>query len=66
MKKAGENLYCSKFEEWVAKIHQIKNMKAEEREALAKMNLEYAQKYYSDEALDLIWFNVFDLLSLGD
>src|SRR5665647_3172904 len=57
MNKAGNNLYCSNIEDWVEKIHQVKNMKTEEREALAKKNLEYVQKNYSDEPLDLIWYN---------
>src|SRR5665647_941525 len=57
MNKARNNLYCSNIEDWVEKIHQVKNMKTEEREALAKKNLEYVQKNYSDEPLDLIWYN---------
>lgn len=60
MNHAGEDLYCAGSEEWVAKILQIKNMKAEEREAIAKMNLNYVRNNYSDEALDLIWEKVFD------
>ena len=60
MNKVGEDLCCSHVEEWVAKIHQIKTMKPTEREALAKINFEYAQKYYSDEALDLIWQQTFE------
>lgn len=61
MKKAGENLYCSNTKEWVDKIYRLKNMKAEERAALAERNLNYVQNNYSDKALDLVWYNVFEI-----
>jgi glycosyltransferase involved in cell wall biosynthesis len=63
MNDAGENLYCSSNEEWVAKIHRIKNMKAEERSALAQKNLKYVNQHFSDEALDLVWFKVLKQLT---
>ncbi|MEO8414881.1 MAG: hypothetical protein ABI472_14535 [Ginsengibacter sp.] len=63
MNKTGEDFYCFDTEEWVAKIQQVKEMKAPEREALAKKNLRYVQKNYSDEALDLIWYNVFEKMN---
>lgn len=63
MNKAGEDFYCADTEEWVAKIHQVKEMKATEREALAKKNLQYVQKNFSDEALDLIWYKVFEKMN---
>jgi len=59
MNSAGEVLYCASQKEWVARIQQLKEMKAEEREALAKRNLEFVRTNYSDEALDKIWLNIF-------
>ena len=60
MNKAGEKLYCSNNDEWVAKIHQVKDMKAEERSAIAKKNLDFVRNNYSDKALDLIWNQIFE------
>ncbi len=65
MNNAGENFYCSSIDEWIAKIKYIKNMTAEEREKLAKKNLSYVQNNYSDEALDLIWNQIFETLKLS-
>jgi hypothetical protein len=62
MNNAGEDLYCSGTDQWVAKIHQLKNMKAEERANLAQMNLNFVQNNYSDEALDIIWNQIFEQL----
>ncbi|MEO6638464.1 MAG: hypothetical protein ABIN25_09310 [Ginsengibacter sp.] len=53
-------MYCSDTSEWVAKIKEVANMKAAERESLAKNNLQFVRKNYSDEALDLIWYKVFE------
>jgi hypothetical protein len=63
MKKAGENLYCSNDNEWIAKVHQVKDMEVSEREAIAKRNLNFVQKNYSDVALDLIWNKIFERVS---
>ncbi|MGZ7116842.1 MAG: hypothetical protein ACXVHS_05235, partial [Methanobacterium sp.] len=62
MKKSGGDLYCSDTEEWIAKINKIKNMKVEERAVLAENNLRYVQNNYSDEALDLVWLEIFKKL----
>ncbi|MEO7045732.1 MAG: hypothetical protein ABI091_10540 [Ferruginibacter sp.] len=59
MDKASEGWYCSNNDEWVTKILMVKNMKPEEREFLAKKNQVFAQKNYSDVALDIIWQGVF-------
>jgi len=63
MKKTGEESYCSSVEDWVTKINDIKNMTEEERASLAQINLAYVTNHYSDDTLDLVWFNVFKLLS---
>ncbi len=60
MMKVEQDLCCSNPDEWVAKIHMIKNLKAEERRLLAENNREFVQTNYSDEALDLVWFSVFE------
>jgi uncharacterized protein YkvS len=60
MNKAGEDLYCSNDDEWLTKINKVKDMKAGEREAIAKRNLSFVQNNYSDVALDLIWNKIFE------
>lgn len=64
MEMAGNKMYCSNTKDWVSKIKEIGDMKATERESMAKNNLRYAQNHYSDEALDLIWNQVFEKLGL--
>ena len=63
MNSAGENLYCSSDDEWIASIRQVKEMKAEERAALAKKNLDFVRNNYSDSALDVIWNQIFERVS---
>ena len=63
MNRAGEKFYCSDIIDWVAKIKQIKDMKSEERQALANMNLNFVENNYSDEALDKIWQRVFEKIA---
>lgn len=65
MNKAGEDFYCFDTEDWVAKIYRLKNMKTDEREALAENNLRYVRNNYSDEALDLVWVKVFEFFNLS-
>ncbi|MEO6638302.1 MAG: hypothetical protein ABIN25_08495, partial [Ginsengibacter sp.] len=60
MGMAGNKMYCSDTSEWVAKIKEVSNMKAAEREFLVKKNLQFVQKNYSDEALDVIWNKIFE------
>lgn len=60
MNNAGKDFYCSGFDEWISKIRRIKNMSAEERETLVKINLNYVRHNYSDEALDSVWMHVFE------
>ena len=63
MNRAGENLYCSSDDEWIAGIRQVKEMKAEERSALAKKNLDFVRNNYSDDTLDVIWNEIFEKVS---
>ena len=65
MNNAGQELYCSSTSEWIAKIKEIKNLTLEEKEALSKINSNYVQKSYSDEALDVIWYKIFETLKLS-
>ena len=60
MNGAGESFYATSHEEWITKTHEMKNMSAGDREILAKNNHEFVQIYYSDEALDKIWVNIFN------
>lgn len=63
MDAAGTKMYCGDTNEWIKKIKELANMKAAEREAIAKNNLQFVRNNYSDEALDLIWHKVFEKLN---
>ncbi len=56
------NLLCSTNDEWVAKIHELREMKTEEREYLARKNFNFARALYSNEAHDAFWINLFENL----
>ncbi len=60
MDNADEKLYCLHDDEWIAKIKQIKEMKPEEREAIARRNLHFVQNTFSDKTLDSIWEKIFN------
>lgn len=60
MNKAGDDLFCSDIDDWVKKIHLIKNMTPLEREKISKRNREFVKKNYSDEALDKVWEKIFE------
>lgn len=62
MDMAGNKMYCSNTKEWVSKIKEVAAMKAAERESMAKNNFQYVQNHYSDEALDLVWIQIFERL----
>jgi glycosyltransferase involved in cell wall biosynthesis len=67
MNKAGENLLCSDAKDWINKITFIKNMTAAERETLAKKNFEFVRLHYSNEALDKVWYQIFNqLIQIND
>lgn len=56
--KTNGNTLCATADEWISKIHLIKDMKAEERESLAKNNFSFAKNYYSDEMHDMTWLSM--------
>jgi hypothetical protein len=60
--KAEGNLLCSTNDDWISKIHEIREMKAEEREHLARKNFNFARTFYSNEAHDAFWINLFENL----
>lgn len=60
IRKTNNNTLCSSNDEWIEKIYSIANMKAEERESLAKSNFNFAQSLFSDEKHDLTWLNIFE------
>ena len=64
MNKTGEDLLCSSINEWVSKIHRVRDMKTEEREFLAKKNYNFAKNCYSDNEHDLMWVHIFENLHL--
>lgn len=61
--KATVNTLCSSATEWVSKINMIREMKAEQREALAKNNFGLAKIFYCDEKHDLTWLKMFENIS---
>ncbi|MDQ2718974.1 MAG: hypothetical protein M3Z26_04330 [Bacteroidota bacterium] len=62
MNSAVTNLYCSDTNDWVNKIHLVKNMKSQERENLAKSNLNFVKDNYSDQSLDSVWMQTIEKL----
>ena len=65
MDMAGNKMYCANTIEWVSKIKEIASIKAGEREAIAKNNLQFVRDNYSDAALDLTWHEVFEKLNVS-
>lgn len=64
MNSSGTEFYCPEIDEWVSKIRIIKNMTAGEREKIAAINLDYVTKNYSNEALHLSWYYIFEKLGV--
>lgn len=58
--KTESDLLCATEEEWIAKIHQMREMQTEERRYLAMKNFSFAQALYSNEAHDIFWKNLFE------
>lgn len=63
MESANSKLYCSNTDEWISKIKSIMNLSKEKREEIAMKNLDFVNKNYSNEALDLNWQKIFEKLS---
>ena len=64
MDSAGTKLYCSNTAEWVSKIKGIRDMTDEQRKEIAEKNLNYVKENYSNEALDLTWYKVFEKIDM--
>ena len=60
MKNAGTDLYCTDTEDWVDRIRMVYSMKEEERKMMAIKNLDYVRTHFSNDALDIVWFEVFE------
>ena len=58
--KMNNDILCANEDDWVEKLHQLREMKSEERAFLAKDNFDYARSLYSNEAHDVIWINLFE------
>lgn len=65
MDRSGTELYCSNIDEWVSKLKSIKEMSAEERQAIAIKNLDYVTKNYANEALHQHWYQIFERLEFN-
>jgi hypothetical protein len=64
MNEAGDNLYCANIDDWIKNIHLLKNMTPSERENISIRDRAFAQKNYSDEALDKVWEQIFEKAAL--
>jgi len=62
MDNAQERMCCGNEEDWIKKIHIMRNMVLSDRMALAAKNLAYVKTHYSDVALDKVWGNIFSRL----
>ncbi len=60
MGNAGTNFYCTDTDDWVAKVRQVYSMTSDERKIMAVKNLDYVSNHFSNEALDRVWFEVFE------
>jgi len=60
MKNADTNLYCTDTDDWVSKIRKVYSMNDEERKNMAIKNLDYVKNNFSNDALDIVWFEVFE------
>jgi len=59
MDDAGETYYCTDTSEWVSKIKEFKSLSPSERKIQSEKNHHYVEKYYSNEALDKVWMEIF-------
>lgn len=59
-KKTNINTLCATTDEWISKIHLMRDMDAEERKSLAKNNFDFAQTFFSDGEHDLTWQTMFE------
>ena len=64
----GENneMLCANDEDWVEKLHQMRERKTEEREMMARVNFDTARSLYSHEAHDDIWIKMFGKIKVGE
>lgn len=62
MKNAETDFYCYGTDDWVAKIKKVYSMTDGERKRMALKNLDYVRTHFSNDALDRVWFKVFEKL----
>ncbi|MEO8820007.1 MAG: hypothetical protein ABI267_10860 [Ginsengibacter sp.] len=60
MKDAAADFYCTDTDDWVSKIQKLDSMTGDERKMIAVKNLNYVRSNFSNEALDGVWFSVFE------
>ena len=63
--QTNTDMLCGSQEEWVEKLHAIRNMNKEAREKIAHEHYEVARAYYSNETHDSIWINIFEKMKVG-
>jgi len=59
MENAGTNFYCNNTNDWASKIRKIYSMTSGDRKMMALKNLAFVSNHFSNDALDLVWFEVF-------
>lgn len=62
MKNSNSELYCSNTNEWISKLKMIRNLSENERKEMAMKNFGFANKYYSNTALNKSWQKIFEKL----
>ncbi len=64
LNEAGTQLYVTDIDEWVSKLKFIKNSTPQERKDIARKNLDYVTQKYSNQALHLSWYRIFEKAGL--
>lgn len=60
MKQAGNSNYCATNEEWVATLKNLFAMESSQREAASNRTFNFVKSSFNDNALDLIWSELFN------
>ena len=61
----NKDILCADDDDWIEKLHHLREMKSEERESLAKTNFDYSRSLYSNEKHDEIWEKLFNGINAG-
>lgn len=58
MNDSGDPMYASTTAEWIEKIKSFYELGEGERKSLAERNHAFVKTHYSDEALDIVWWEI--------